>query len=307
MQAFLETLKWKIVKWCLGLLSLYVTKRLRTHKKTRPIDIAIIDLSMSQLIARPVVRTFSPAERKLYQECLHKATFWHGTGRMQYENSIPTDIFTSIIKSGHLRPALDIFDPRMGEMTSLSLAWQRMYARIYADMHVYNGVRPKERYGMPRFWAYYFIMASILTVAKEMKVRHPYTYAKELSKWRSSVQKKWSVKVHKNPEAGAGKFFNNGSDIAGNYPILIGINGDIVLGWLLTGQGIELHERRTDRPVPVTSFTHLEVPANQIVAIRNELKQQNYNIPVFSLECCEQYASQLYFSQLVTGDRAREG
>lgn len=297
----MQDYKWKLIKWSTGLLSLYLDARLRKQRTHRPFDIVLIDTLMRSLLPRPDLKPFSPLERKQYESALNQTLYWHGTGRLQHsKDDKAVDVLARLLKQRGLRPFKDAFDVKHGEMLSTSVARQRMYARIYADMHVYKGADLKKRYGSPRFWAYYFIMAINLHATRELGLWNPKTRREQHAAWRKQGKEVWAAKVHQNPGEATGKFFNNGSDIPDNYPILIGIKrADYKL--LKTADYVARYESRIGSPIPVSAFTHLEVPASRVAEVASLLKKHGYgDVPVFPFEKCEQLYANQPFSALVS-------
>jgi len=293
--------KWKLIKWGTGLLSLYLDARLRKRRKRRPIDIVLIDAVMRHLLSHPDLEPFSSVKRKHYEATVAQTMYWHGTGRMQHDGSGKiVDVLVQLLKQQGLRPSKDVFDAKHGEMFSTSVAHHRMYARIYGDMHEYGGANLRERYGSPRFWAYYFIMAINLHATKELGLWNPKTRREQHAAWRKQGKEVWAVKVHQNPGEATGKFFDNGSDIIGNYPILIGMkSGDYTL--LKTADYVARYESRIGSPIPIGAFTHLEVPGSKISEVKALLKKHGHeDLPVFTFEGCEQLAATRNFSALVS-------
>lgn len=292
--------KWGLIKWGSGLLSLYLDWRLRKRKRRRAPDVFLIDAVMARLIPKPRLTPFSEAERQKYLDTADQTVYWHGTGRWQYDRrSKPVDVLEQLLKQGGTRPFKDTFDMKQGEMFSTSVARQRMYARVYADMHEYKGANLQERYGSPRFWVYYFVMAINLHATKELGLWNPKTRREQQAAWRKLGREVWAVKVHQNPGEATGKFFNNGSDIAGNYPILIGIRRDYKI--LKTADYVARYESRIGSNVPIEAFTHLEVPKNKQSEVKALLKKHGYgSLPVFAFEQCEQLYANKYFSELVS-------
>jgi hypothetical protein len=292
--------KWKLIKWGTGLLSLYLDWRLRKQRRRRAPDIFLIDALIARLIPRPELESFTRAERQKYLDATEQTIYWHGTGRWQHDKrGKAIDVFEQMLKQGGIRPFKDVFDIKHGEMTSISVARQRMYARIYGDMHEYGGADPRKRYGTPRFWTYYFIMAINLHATKELGLWNPKARHAQHELWRKQGADVWAVKVHQTPGRVTGKFFDTGSDIAGNYPILMGIKrGDYTV--LKTADYIARYETRIGSTVPVRDFTHIEVPKAKIAEVRKTLKKHGYaDVPVFAFEQCEQLFAGRHFSELV--------
>jgi len=252
------------------------------------------------LIPKPNLEAFSENDRRHYQEVTTQTAYWHGTGRWQYDRQGKiTDVLEKILKQGSMQPFKDVFDIKHGEMLSTSVARQRMYARIYGDMHEYKGANLQERYGSPRFWAYYFIMAINLHATKELGLWSPKIRREQHAAWRKQGKEIWAIKVRRKPGEATGKFFDNGSDIVGNYPILIGIRqSDYAL--LKVANYVARYESRIGSNISVKAFTHLEVPEKHIVDVRKLLKEYGYaDVPVFAFERCERFYADKHFSQLV--------
>lgn len=297
---FMNNKKWKLIKWSTGLLSLYLDWRLRKPRKWRPLDIFLIDLLMKYLIKSPQNTAFSETKVKTYDSIIASTVFWHGNGRFQYSKQGKViDVLENMLKHDGTQPFEDLFDLKHGKMLSTSVARSRMYARIYADMHDYNGADLKTRYSSPRFWAYYFIMAINLHAIKELGLWDSEVRAKQHAEWRKLGKEVWAVKVRKYPGEATGIFFNHGSDIPGNYPILIGIEQGNYK-FLKTADYVARYESRIGSKIPTESFTHLEVPEAKVAETKKLLARHGHTqLPVFSLESCEKFHASEHFSDLV--------
>lgn len=296
----MQTMKWSAIKWVTGLLSLYLDARLRKPRKHRPIDIIVIDIIMGWSLAKPYVKNISAHNEGAYDTAIKQVYYWHGTGRLQYQkDGSVVDILQKILQQDGLKPFNDVFDVKHGGMVSISLARQRMYARIYADMHAYKGVKLTERYGSPRFWAYYFIMAINLHAIKELGLWSRKSRHEQEAVWRAQGKKLWTVKVTKKDGESVGLFFNLGSDIQGNYPILIGLKKahyDI----LETSSYVARYECRVGSVIPISYITHIEAPYSKLHEVNALLDTFGYgSIPVFAIEQCELFCSIKNFSTLV--------
>jgi hypothetical protein len=301
----MSQIKWKCIKWGTGLTSLYLDKRLRKPRKRRALDILLIDYLLARFIPRSSLESFPDEERQTYLDVTSQAIYWHGTGRWQYDKQNKTvDVLGQTLKQGGLRPFKDVFDIKHGEMFSISVARQRMYARIYADMHEYNGANLRERYGTPRFWAYYFIMAINLHATREMGLWNPKVRREQHAAWRKQGMEVWAVKVHRNPGGATGRFFDNGSDIPGNYGIIMGIKKGSYTT-LKTAGYIARYESRIGSDIPITAITHLEVPKAHVAEVEKLLRKHHANIPVFAFEQCEQFYASKHFSELVSQPSGR--
>jgi hypothetical protein len=300
----MNKLKWRCIKWFTGLTSLYIDWRLTKPKRRRPLDIVLIDCLMALLMTKPELEAFSGKDLDSYNKAVSQAAYWHGTGRLHYaaDNKL-IDVFEKIIKEGGIQPFKDVFDIKQGNMTSISVARQRMYARIYADMHEYKGADLKKRFGSPRFWAYYFIMAINLHAIKEMGLWNPKALKKQQAEWRQQGEDIWTIKVIKRSGRPTGQFFNTGSDIKANYPIIIGIkNGKYKQ--LETAAYVAHYESRIGSTIPVSAFSHLEVPETKIEEVKRLLTKYGHSkLPVFAFESSERTQADKHFSELVRQKR----
>lgn len=259
---------------------------------------------MARLIPKPNLEAFSEKEQQTYLGVTKKTIYWYGTGRWQYDKqNNMVDVLEQMFRQGGTKPFQDVFDIKHGEMFSTSVARQRMYARIYADMHEYGGANLRERYGSPRFWAYYFVMAINLHATKELGLWNPKIRREQHTAWRKQGKEVWAVKVHQNPGEATGKFFDKGSDIVGNYPVLIGIqSGDYTQ--LKTADYVARYESRIGSNIPIEAFTHFEVPQEKVEEVQKLMKKYKYtHIPVFPFEQCEQLYSARHFSELAAQTR----
>lgn len=298
-----QRIKHRLLRWGAGLLSLYISGRLRKRSRY-PIDIRLTDIFMSLILRQPHLQSFSPEERTHYELVTRKTAYWHGTGRLQHgENGGVVDVLHLLTEQNGLKPFKDLFDVKQGEMVSTSLTRGRMYARIYADMHAYGGVSLNKRYGSPRFWAYYFLMGSFLHAIRELKLWRSEVRRTQRKMWVEQGKKLWTVKVTRRQDSNSvGEFFNTGSDIQNNYPILIGISsGDY--NFLETAKYVACYESRAGNAIPMNTFTHLEVPAAKVVEVSEFLQRHGYDdLPVFPFEQCEKWWAQQPFSRIALGE-----
>ena len=298
----MQNYKWRFIRWGTGLLSLYFDARLRKRRTHRPFDVVLLDALMRILLVRPELTPFSSQGRRQYESVVSQTVYWHGTGRLQHDRNGGTiDVFIQLLQQRGLRPFEDIFDVKQGVMVSTSVARQRMYARIYGDMHAYKGANLKQRYGRPRFWAYYFIMAINLHAIKELGLWNPKVRKKQQAIWREQGKTLWMVKVVKNKVSDSiGQFFDEGSDIPDNYPIIIGLKrANYTL--LKTAGYVARYESRIGNPISMNAFSHLEVPASKIPEVTALLQRYGFgDLPVFAFEQCEQLYAEKHFSALVS-------
>ncbi|MBN1263167.1 MAG: hypothetical protein JW991_02300 [Candidatus Pacebacteria bacterium] len=246
------------------------------------------------------------------QRCYAGAGSWHGTGRFQYRDGERVDILEGILVNKGLAPQQDSWDPQTGTVHRISTAPSRMYARLYAGMHFHEGQGLVNPCGDTKLWVDFFIGSLTLEVIREfgsignllrskgssrkfwseLEKKHNFSLAENVEKWRGKVtQKKIPVT----------RVFMAGSDISGNYPILIGIRkGSVVPAE--ASRSIQKHEVRVAEAISLDEFTHLEVPLKNVVETLAFLQDRGRgDVPVIPLEFGEEYSRGLPFSALVRG------
>ncbi len=282
-------------KWSLGWLGVYLYAR---RSGRRFIDIDIIDRVMHSILYNRRLEPFDEDEHKLYASITSTTSLWHGTGLYQYRDGSLINSFDETISQKSLRPDKDVFDITIGEMKSVSTAHQRMYARIYADMHEYLGANPHDRYGKPYFWGYFFIVSSALIAVHKLNLWHNIRKRHRIARdVRTSAESTWSRKVTTRPFSSWKNFFTDGSDIKGNCGILIGIGGKHTKH--TTSTYISMYETRLAENIGVENWTHIEVASSHIDQIKQLLSKRGIDIPVFAIEGCEAYWSERRFSELI--------
>ncbi len=281
-------------KWFLGWLGVHmVSAKSRCH--------FIVDYVMSYFLRFKKDQELSFIFSDQYSASIKQAKYWHGTGWMQYDaDGKVQNSFKEILAEGGLRPSHDVFDISTGEMSSVSCTNIRVYARIYADMHHYNGAKKDTRLGEPFMWGYYFIASSALMAIHHMRLWANVKKRHALGDGvKANMKGMWIKKVSQRKYISLKNFFIKGSDIPDNFGVLIGIKCiDRIVD---TSPYISMYETRTGSTIPIGMWTHLEVPRSEIDKMTSILRQAEIEIPVYAIEDCEQYWSRMPFSSLVSG------
>jgi hypothetical protein len=203
--------------------------------------------------------------------------FWHGTGRYKYENGEVADVLGCIVADGGLIPHTDDWDMKRGMMQTISTARSRSYARLYASLFFPPGKRTIKELVLRLVWSCQFFLTSKWVAWQEYPPPQPHIL---------NLKKKlaaWTVKLAKRPQSFAWLFLWGGTDIPGNYPILIGIRKGAVHP-TRGSRFIDLHEDRSEQPIRIADFTHVEVPAEYVKEVSRFLENAGYTLPVISLE-----------------------
>lgn len=91
--------------------------------------------------------------------------------------------------------------------------------------------------------------------------------------------------------------FGSGSDIVGNYPVLLGI-ADFDDAVTLPKTMAKVEVRLTD-PVKIKGLSHVKVPADKVDEVQRLLQNNGYNTSVFPIELSEYSALQHTFTELL--------
>lgn len=222
-----------------------------------------------------------------------RVNLWHGTGRYQYGDGGVVDVLGSIVEHDSIMPNRDLFDFN-GATNSISLAHSRMYARSYADMHG-SGVMEPERYGNSLLWACSFLGSVAVEASKHMGVWQPDGYQAMMKHLREANSMSWYRKITRDKRPGILKIFRDGSDIPGNYPVLIGVRSVEPID---TSSAVAVHEVRTDKMITWDDISHIEVPRDNIRDTWNVIGNRAL---VRAIEDGERFSANYTFSEHIKG------
>ena len=133
-------------------------------------------------------------------------------------------------------------------------------ARSYADMHGL-GWKEKNRYGDTLTWtSYYYSLfyARLFTVNGVKMLRRWKTW--RILSHDENGDNTWGKKVNKQARD-VWDIFCLGSDILGNYPILIGVRS--LDSQLKLEKPMSHYEVRADKRIGVANISHIEVPRDK--------------------------------------------
>ncbi len=278
--------------------TLYVDSKNRKTDKT--LGIRMVDQYISKKLADASEAPLPQPDHERIRGLYATAARWHGTGRLQTRNGTVVDILAEIAQSGGLLPHRDPIDLKTGDGDFISTSRARMYARPYADMHHDRQKALTYRYGTPSFWGKYF-MGSV-----------PYETLLEAKLWRRQNRDhyrqialpamiQWRDKVNiESYRCDIYDALDRGSDIPGNYPILVGLS-DTAFEEVAVSKAIGRHESRSRQLIPLIHVTHLEVPLEHIAETCRIFEDAETPVEVIPIEHGERYCSQLSFSDLVSG------
>lgn len=88
-----------------------------------------------------------------------------------------------------------------------------------------------------------------------------------------------------------------GSDIPGNYPILIGVKH--LASQVELEKPMRYYEARADRRIAITNISHIEVPYDKQEEVRAVLLAHKIALPVTSIELGECVSAQKSFTELL--------
>lgn len=242
--------------------------------------------------------TYLPQLTELYK----RTTYWHGTGRYHYQHKNEsryesvstdsiTDILSSILTTGGLEPHHDPWIKSGGK--TVSLATVRMHARVFARIHATENEALVYELGTIKFWLrLYFVLLLVWLVASAWShrsfVRHTLrtSFSKDVQSWASALRTPKDNTVASILDIFKGDIPT--SDIPGNYPILIGIttSEENLIDTIPLTRKVE---QRSLRPITVDTFTHLEVPLENINETERLLAELNIQLPVIPIEFSDIY------------------
>jgi len=273
-----------------------------THKvRLRSAEKLLGRMALKRIIKTKPLCQFSSSEMSEYQKLTKGTQFWHGTGRWQHGEHGTVDVLKSLCDTAGLKPARDVYAVFGGSdqhiIHSISVCRSRMVARSYADMHGV-GWKEKNRYGDALTWtAYYYSLfyARLFTINGIKMLRRWKT-------WRSlshdeNGDNTWGKKVNKQARD-VWDIFCLGSDILGNYPILIGVRS--LDSQLKLEKPMSHYEVRADKRIGVANISHIEVPRDKQDEMRELLLSYGIDIPVTSIELGECASAQKRFTELLS-------
>ena len=106
----------------------------------------------------------------------------------------------------------------------------------------------------------------------------------------------WGKKVNKQARD-VWDIFCLGSDILGNYPILVGVRS--LDSQLKLEKPMSHYEVRADKRIGVANISHIEVPRDKQDEMRELLLSYGIDIPVTSIELGEYVSTQKRFIELL--------
>ncbi|MBC7837014.1 hypothetical protein H7X87_04560 [Acetobacteraceae bacterium] len=243
-----------------------------------------------------------------------QAGYWHGTGRYHYYHGDDSryegvntkhvvNVLESILDHRALTGHQDLWITGDGKFEkTVSVAPIRMHARLFAHIHLREGVWLPYVFGGTRFW-----MGIIIALAsKELiftlrgdgrtflkNALLNRTSLKNFRTWASAIRNLDDFKV-----LPLWRAYDLRSDIVGNYAILFGIKrsaiqGDGVLPFI---KGLEV---RVAKSIRLGDMTHIEVPLENVEETKRILSAKNISLPIIPLEFGELYCAQFPFKKLV--------
>ena len=272
-----------------------------THKvRLRSAEKLLDRTAHKRIIKTKTLCQFSSSEMSEYQKLTKSTQFWHGTGRWQHGEHGTVDVLKSFCDTGGLKPARDVYAVFGGSdqhiIHSISLCRSRMVARSYADMHGV-GWKEKNRYGDALTWTsyYYSLFYARLFTVNGVKVLRRWKTWRTLSHDENG-DKTWGKKVNTQARD-VWDIFCLGSDISGNYPILIGVRS--LDSQLKLEKPMSHYEVRADKRIGVANISHIEVPRDKQDEMRELLLSCGIDIPVTSIELGEYVSVQKRFTELL--------
>ncbi len=200
-----------------------------------------------------------------------------------------------------LKPARDVYAVFGGSnqrvVYSVSLCRSRMIARSYADMHRL-GWKEENRYGDALTWVsyYYGMFYARLFITSGFKMMRRWKAWRALSH-DNNGDNTWGKKVN-NQARNVWDVFCLGSDISGNYPILIGVKN--IDSQIKLDKPMSQYEVRASKLINIANISHVEVPYDKQDEVRKLLHKHDVKLPVTSIELGEYVSSKERFIDLIS-------
>ena len=223
---------------------------------------------------------------------------WHGTGKYHYHDDGIKDVSKEIIDNTGLIPHDDPLDYTRGLMQSISTSPSRIYSSLYAQLHYEKGKSLRNTFQTTSGWIYFTGSIAIQATTHDRRL-----FSKKFRQ-EHSLDKKGTSYFHekytKSQVPGLDMRFGGVSDIPGNYPVLIGIKYEAFKEANIA-KVLRTHESRSETPIPISSFTHIEVPRQKVSDLVNILDQKDIKLPVIPIEWGEELCKSLPTSFLKDG------
>ena len=247
------------------------------------------------ILKNPEFQTALPELKNLYRRTWR----WHGTGRFHYHKGKIIDVLNETIKRGGLIPHKDPLDYTRGIVYTVSSSPSRTYSSLYAQLHFEKGLRLRHPFQTTIGVLYY--LSSIVWSAAINDRRLFTKEFREKNKLNHEGRAFFRDKYSKEKVSLTDYLRGGVSDIKGNYPILIGIK-EGVFQEANIAKVYSKYESRSETPIPLSGFTHLEVPEHNVTEVRNLLKNAGKEqIPIIPLEWGEEFCKSLPVSFLKDG------
>ena len=230
------------------------------------------------------------SEKEEYEKVTAETRYWHGTGRFGYNREgKQVDILRGILEDGGLIPQdPDNYNAEKTAQLSTSLGLSREISLKYADIHNENPQNLRRNVSMEEWVegplqdtidvANYMLATSVSGEdSAEGAIRKHEELVKQQRPWASHFRSQAGME----PVA---ETFLRGSDIAGDYPILLGVKE--VKG-VMRPKTFAMHEVRVEGGVGLDKITHIEVPRGKIGKTRAVLDELGVEIPVVAIETGE--------------------
>jgi hypothetical protein len=244
------------------------------------------------------------------QECYKSAAYWHGTGRYRYHHpddsryegvhtATVVDVLNSIIEQHALTGHPDLWLQEGGK--TVSVAPSRMHARLYAHIHLREGVWLKYVFGGTRFWMSLFFILAVWDFMSEFN-RGKWQFVRKtlLSRLFLKHARTWASSV-RHLDSGLLPFwraYDLRSDIPTNHAMLFGIKKSAAEG-AGTLPFFQWAETRVPGGISLEYFSHVEVPKENLAQVKSLFAEKNITLPVIPLEFGELYCSRISLADLV--------
>jgi len=195
-------------------------------------------------------------------------------------------------------PHKDPLDYTRGDVYTVSLSPSRTYSALYAQIHYEKGKRFRNPLQTASGAFYYVSNIAFLGLIHDRRLFSK--KFRDLNRLNYEGMSFFRNKYTKNPLS-LKDYINGGvSDIKNNYPVLIGIkNGAFKEANM--AKVYSSHESRSETPIPISNFTHIEVPEENVSEVKKLLSKYNVDLRIIPIEWGEEFCKTLPTSFLKDG------
>lgn len=274
----------------------------------------VSDVKKRRFFEIPGIKEQFEAQRAQIEALLAQTWCYHGTGAKHYLHQGESkydgiidevgDSLGSFLSEG-LKPRHDMYNQLLqtGADNSISLSENRMYARLYAELFLYENDELAYMYGPRPFWwrltgvksvrlqtqaILHMPIVELMKSLKRINPREKQTMKGKVKLWTGSIRKDGKYK-----DDPFGAMSRAKSDIESNFPIIIGVREDSFKPLPIKFTVMRAYEKRSSEVISSEQFSHLQVPLSKVDAVRQRVQELGLDLPIVPIEFVELIQSEM--------------